>query len=278
MYVWKQKLKIIYPGGGAPKNFDSIPFVNVDTSTVAGLSRGQQLGVARSGMADVIVTPLIYEADSLFSLNKGRLFAIFRHPIDRATDMFYYTKMAHWESTYSPEIGAMSISQYANSHLVQNNWMTRQLSGILDGELTQAHLQAALEVLRTRILVGLYTEMDASLNRFEQYFGWTYRIDPQNQEGCRTRFVRRGIVHPQRRRKELDEDTEAFAAIYWQNQMDLEIYDYAVMLFREQDEFVVGIPDDARNVDATCCRCDVSKVEITLLFFTSAMNDLSLCI
>lgn len=70
---------------------DGSPFVNTDTTTLAGLKRAKQLNLGQSELADVIVVQHLYEAESLFDdEHRGRLFAMFRHPIDRALSMFYY--------------------------------------------------------------------------------------------------------------------------------------------------------------------------------------------
>jgi hypothetical protein len=89
--AYSQKLSIVRVGGDATKGEVSSRFVNVDTSTVEGLQRAKKLGLAQSGKLNAIYTPLIYEANDLFDEgHQGRLFAIFRHPIDRAISIFRY--------------------------------------------------------------------------------------------------------------------------------------------------------------------------------------------
>jgi hypothetical protein len=86
-----QKLSIVRVGGDAAKGEVSSRFVNVDTSTVEGLQRAKKLGLAQSGKVNAIYTPLIFDANDLFDDDhKGRMFAIFRHPIDRAISIFRY--------------------------------------------------------------------------------------------------------------------------------------------------------------------------------------------
>ena len=99
-----QEIAIVYPGGG-PKGQDRSPFVNVDTITVGGILRASEMGFADSGLADAVITPLLYEANALFTPTaKGRLFTVFRHPVERAISMFYYLQIAHWEPTYDPSL------------------------------------------------------------------------------------------------------------------------------------------------------------------------------
>jgi len=73
------------------------PFVNVDTTKIPGIERAKSLGLAESNLADFIVSPHIRELEQIFTPKaRGRLFGIFRHPVDRAVSMFYYTQIAHW--------------------------------------------------------------------------------------------------------------------------------------------------------------------------------------
>ena len=56
-----------------------VQYVNIDTSTHEGIERARNLGLASSGLADVVLSPLLHEASSLFNLNtKGRLFTMVR--------------------------------------------------------------------------------------------------------------------------------------------------------------------------------------------------------
>ena len=80
---------------GDERNRDgSTPFINVDTTTVEGLHRAKRLGLAQCGLARAIVIRHVFESDILFdSKHKGRLFAVFRHPVDRQVSLFNYLKI-----------------------------------------------------------------------------------------------------------------------------------------------------------------------------------------
>jgi len=70
-------------------------FINVDTSTKDGIARAKRLGLAESGLADIIVSPLFPEITDLMNeRNKGRVFTMMRHPIERAASMFYYLQVS----------------------------------------------------------------------------------------------------------------------------------------------------------------------------------------
>merc|ERR1719491_254386 len=86
--------------------------VNVDTTIKKGIIRAKELGLVQSHTTDVIFTmepnfagQNLYDED-----NKGRLLALFRHPVDRAVSMFYYLQTATWEKTYSPDWADMSVT------------------------------------------------------------------------------------------------------------------------------------------------------------------------
>jgi hypothetical protein len=91
------EIAVVYPKAPGGVTDDRSPFVNVDVSTVAGIERAAKMGFADAGLAGCVVSPFLYEANSLFTPTaKGRLFAVFRDPVDRAISMFYYIQVATW--------------------------------------------------------------------------------------------------------------------------------------------------------------------------------------
>jgi len=216
------------------------------------------MGFADSGLADAVVTPFIYESNDLFTPTaKGRLFTVFRHPIDRAISLFYYLQVADWEPTYDPELVNWTLEQYAVSDKCENNWLTRQLSNQLDGDLSDEHVQKAMEVIRRKFLVGLMTQMPATMLRLERFFRWTYHVNPANQEDCRENLLGgKGSNSNAKNKKSKpvpgDVDYDLLAA---QNQYDLQLYGYIEALFGEQEQFVADVPEDIRNIGSTCCKC-----------------------
>ena len=250
---WKE-IAVVYPGGG-PDGQDRSPFVNVDTTTVEGIKRAKKMGFADSGLADAVVTPFIYESNQLFTPTaKGRLFTVFRHPIDRAISMFYYLQVADWEPSYAPELKDWTIEQYAQSDKIENNWMTRQLANKLAGDLSDDDMKLAMEVLRRKFLVGLMTEIEETMERFERFFHWTYHVNPPNQEKCRMQLLGGGS-NKNTKKKKVEEASEAWTLLAYQNNYDLRLYEYIESLFKEQEAFVAHIPEGFRNIDATCCKC-----------------------
>lgn len=91
------EIAVVYPKPPGGVTDDRSPFVNVDTTTPAGIERAAKMGFADANLAGCVVTPFLYESNALFTqTGKGRLFAVFRHPIDRAVSMFYYIQVATW--------------------------------------------------------------------------------------------------------------------------------------------------------------------------------------
>ena len=140
---------IVYPAIPGVADTDRSPFVNIDSTTVAGIQRARDMGFADAQLADVVVSPFVFELNELFTPTaRGRLFSVFRHPIERAVCMFYYIRVADWEPSYKPELKDWTLEQYAVSEVVENNWMTRQLSNKLGGELTDDDLKSAMIYLK----------------------------------------------------------------------------------------------------------------------------------
>ena len=251
------EIAIVYPAVPGGADTDRSPFVNIDSSTVAGIQRAKKMGFADAQLADVVVSPFVFETNDLFTPTaRGRLFSVFRHPIDRAVSMFYYIRVADWEPSYKPELKDWTLEQYAQSDVVENNWMTRQLSNQLAGDLTEDNMNAAMEVVRSKILVGLMSQIESTMSRFEKFFRWTYHVNPTNQEICRAGLMNGGANSNKKNKKPLKEGDPVWDMLAQQNNFDLQLYNYIETLFHEQEAFVAGLPENFRNVNATCCKCD----------------------
>jgi len=251
------EVAIVYPAVPGVADTDRSPFVNIDSTTVAGIARAKQMGFADANLAQLVVSPFVFETNDLFTPTAhGRLFSVFRHPIERAVSMFYYIQVADWEPSYKPELKDWTMEQYATSDIVENNWMTRQLSNQLGGELTEENLNKAMEVVRTKFLVGLMSQIERTMSRVEKFFRMTYHVNPTNQEACRNRLMSGGSNSNSKNKKPFTEEDPAWALLAHQNNFDMPLYSYIELLFEEQDAFVEGIQDEFRKIDGTCCKCD----------------------
>lgn len=250
------EIGVVRPYANPAEGKEGSPFVNVDTTSSEGLVRAKSMRLAESQLAELIVTPLFYEVEDIFtSTHRGRMFTIFRHPMERAMSMFYYIQVADWEASYNPLLAKMSIQEYATSPYVENNWMVRKLSNVDKAvKLSDDHLQVAMDIVRRKILVGLLSKKDESLDRFEKFFGWKFKVKPDNQELCRTVLMDQGAnsnVHADLP----DEGSDAYNALLFHNRWDILLYEYIEDLFMLQEAFVSHLPEGFRLLDATCAKC-----------------------
>jgi hypothetical protein len=233
---------------------DGSKYVNVDTTTPEGIQRASSLGLASSRLADIIVSPYLHpiSSDIFSSSAPGRLFALFRHPVDRALGMYYYLARASWDPLYNPSLAKMSIAEYAKSRYIENNWLTRFLVKKPRGKLTHSDLLLAKKILKFKCLVGLYDNMEASLARFQRYFHWN---DSESEEKvkCTKGIISKGdkvLDHPVSVKEDewdsktdgvIKEDSFTWLAIAKQNKFDIELYEFAKRLFKSQGEIIFNI-------------------------------------
>eukprot|EP00592_Proboscia_alata_P016741 CAMPEP_0194395360 /NCGR_PEP_ID=MMETSP0174-20130528/124378_1 /TAXON_ID=216777 /ORGANISM="Proboscia alata, Strain PI-D3" /LENGTH=619 /DNA_ID=CAMNT_0039191283 /DNA_START=280 /DNA_END=2139 /DNA_ORIENTATION=- len=204
----------------------SISFVNVDTTTVAGLHHAKGLKLAQSPLPHVIFSPLKFDdLKSLFSAgsNQGRLLMMVRHPVLRAISVHYYGG------------SKLSLDEYSKSPEVQNNYLTRFLTGKIGGTLDETHVQTAKDIMAAKFVVGIYHNLDASLQRFEDYFHWKAvgsTVHCRDDAILRAQGLDTGIAHLAEQARE----TEAWTYLSYNNRFDMELYTYSKKLFREQKQ------------------------------------------
>jgi len=162
-------LRIVHANG-------STNHLNVDISTVPGILRAKKLRLVQSHISQLIFSPLFDESTELLfdDENKGIMFAMFRHPVDRVVSLFYYLQKATWEPTYNPSLANMTLLEYVNSPLVEANFVLRSLVNKFTGPLSPADLDLAKEILRRKCIVGIVEEFNDSVQIFEQ----SLRLEP----------------------------------------------------------------------------------------------------
>jgi len=238
---------------------DGIKYVNVDTTTLPGIIRANKLQLSQSHIADIVISPHMHEmAARIFSSDHpARMFALFRHPVDRAIGMYYYLQKATWDSMYNPSLAQMTMEEYAKSQFIENNWVTRFLVHKPSGKLTHSDMLLAKKIIKFKCLVGIYDDIEASLVRFERYFGWGVH-DRAHKHGeipkCRKRFLdlgdRNTLGHPvsvkEGRATETNDGlvkvgSKAWDAIVRQNIFDMELYEFAKQIYKIQGEQIFGV-------------------------------------
>ena len=95
--------------------------------------------------------------------NIARMFVLLRNPLERVISKYYANLTNH-------EVADMTLTQYIRSggRRVENNYLTRSLSGRLGGEVKVYHLDLARELLRRKFVVGLADDFVASVNLFHR--------------------------------------------------------------------------------------------------------------
>jgi len=204
-------------------------FMNVDTTTMDGLQRAKELDLASFPDLHLVVSPFLLKAAELFDDDhRGRIIIMLRNPIERAVSMYYYL------SANDPEgaiLDGMSLEQYANSPMVENNWMTRFLSNQMGGELTEEHEAMAREFLRRKCVIGLLSYKTTSLDRFERYFGW--KVRGQKMEHCHDQLLNWNWSSKNKHPR-IKQGGVVWRSLEESNEFDMRLYNYAVQLFHEQ--------------------------------------------
>lgn len=216
-------------------------YVNVNTASIPGIKHAKEMGLAASGLSDMIVMHRLHEGSELFDgNNRARVFALFRNPVHRAVSMFYYLQKAKWEPTYDPTLADMTLEQYANSNRVEENWVTRFIVHHYTGRLTKEHLEEAKQVMRNKMIVGLLENFQESLKRFELYFDWW---SMNKEKGIATHMVTCQQNHERTAQNKVShpfpsEDDPGYKRLVQLNWADQELYEYAKQLYAEQGVFV----------------------------------------
>ncbi|KAL7551414.1 hypothetical protein ACHAWF_014621 [Thalassiosira exigua] len=244
---------------------DKTQYVNVDMSSTLGIIRASHLGLSSSRLADVIISPRFGDvARLIFTVDHpGRMFALFRHPVDRAIGMYYYLARASWDPQYNPSLSQMSIEQYARSKYIENNWLTRFLVGKPGGKLHHSDMLMAKKIIKFKCLVGLYDDIEVSMARFQRYFGWNFNDSPEGKAEivrCRSEAVKRGdklvLGHPISIKGDsrygssilnpsvVTEGSAAWNAIVRMNKFDMELYGYARKIYLLQGEQIFDVVGD----------------------------------
>jgi len=214
--------------------FDGHKYVNVDTTSIEGLHRSSNLGLAASKLADMMSSSYFEDAGMLFDLeHKGRAMTIFRHPIERAVSHYYFATRS--DSAYIDP--SVTLEDYAQGNGIENNWVCRFLTGKMEGEITKEHLDQAKEILRRNFLVGFLNDGEESIYRIMKYYDWTFDSDEtkrMQQEDCI-----KDLLKQKTNANEVEYDvpkrgSQANALIKWQTQFDIKLYEYAEKLFEDQ--------------------------------------------
>jgi hypothetical protein len=136
----------------------------------------------------IFTSDVNFAADHLFDpAHRGRIFALFRNPVDRSVSKFYYLQTATWERTYRPEWQGMGVLEWAEKHNQDENFIVKKIAGKKLSEIADiTDLVTAKEIIRRYFIVGLMNEMEESLRRFNIILGLDYT--GEGGEMCKDQF------------------------------------------------------------------------------------------
>lgn len=175
----------------------------------------------------------IYEASKAFTpSNLGKVFTVMKNPVYAVVDRYQ-----HMISTIAPQAMNVSFLEYIESPYVEDNMMTRALTGKLTpfgGEakdIRQKDLDNAIEILRQKCLVGLYHKINDFFVRLDNYLQWELRNRDMAQ--CRESVLltfnneNSNVLYP-------PEGSSLWRIIAKKNRFDMQLFRVAEVLFEEQ--------------------------------------------
>jgi hypothetical protein len=207
----------------------SATYVNVDCSSPEGVDRGIAHDLAKSDIADIFYSHDPYDIARLFAPPMevyGRGVVMIRNPIRRAFATFKRLQIKR------PDIVQdMTLEQFATSHHLQDNFLTRTLSRNMDGPLTETDINLAKEVLKRKFVVGLYDHFEDSVRRFEAFFGWKLG---ESINSCQSEAIEKEMNLGYNDFGTLSYDS-AYSAIAEKLRADLELFKFAEYLYKYQE-------------------------------------------
>jgi hypothetical protein len=212
------------------KNGDK--YWNVDLSTPEGIVKAKDLQLAYQPQARVLVSPHLYEVSAhlLNDQYRGRVFIMFRHPVERLVSLFYYLEKE--DKLPSNTVTLQDFVKH-NATSLNHNMITRQLCHKVGyGDvLTRDDEKLARRVLRDKVVIGLLSEKGESLRRLEQTFQWS--VDRPKVEHCHERLM--NWDWPLKNKHiALSPEKEVYKSMERRNAFDMRLYAYAHVLFRQQ--------------------------------------------
>eukprot|EP00584_Thalassiosira_punctigera_P020515 CAMPEP_0172558010 /NCGR_PEP_ID=MMETSP1067-20121228/76645_1 /TAXON_ID=265564 ORGANISM="Thalassiosira punctigera, Strain Tpunct2005C2" /NCGR_SAMPLE_ID=MMETSP1067 /ASSEMBLY_ACC=CAM_ASM_000444 /LENGTH=350 /DNA_ID=CAMNT_0013347249 /DNA_START=34 /DNA_END=1086 /DNA_ORIENTATION=+ len=217
-------------------------FVNVDTTNRPGIDRAKQMGLVPSGLVDIIVTSEPkYAIENLFDgTHKGRVLALFRHPVDRLVSKFFYLREATWEKQYRPQWKRMGVLEFAKQRNTDNNYMVKKLAALrVNDAATEEDLRIAMRTIKKRFIVGLVDHMAESVHRFNIVLG----IDESQKENrkCMEHFLHDSVgarKHKSKSNPKVEPGSATWNAFAKRNSLDIRLYEFVVELFSQQKEII----------------------------------------
>lgn len=103
--------------------------------------------------------------------------------------------------------------------------------------LLDRDLAIAKEILKRKFLVGLFDHLEASIIRFETFFGWKIG---DAAHACQQNEINQAFAKPYNNAVIPQENADVMSALEGKNQMDLMVYEYARFLYDYQGHVLFG--------------------------------------
>lgn len=163
---------------------------------------------------------------------------LFRHPVKRAIDLFFYRqKMVNDPKNFLGEDATMTLMDYAGSRHHVENYVVRTLVDKIGTNVVPGDVEKAKHILRRKFIVGIAEEkfFDVSVVRFEKYFKWWESkgvMTNMTTNHCHHDVIKKGGhfgSHPK-----FNKDSPEYKKLMSRNWADMELYVWAKGLFKRQ--------------------------------------------
>ena len=118
------------------------------------------------------------------------------------------------------------------SDLVDENLLTRSLSGNMEEDVTQEDLDVAIKVMSKKCLIGLYTRLNEFMSRLDQLIRWQKHMSEEMMQ-CRHTILTTAYddymksMYP-------TEGSDLWKALEDKNKFDIQLFQFAEELFDDQ--------------------------------------------
>ena len=212
--------------------------INVDLSSRNGIVNAKNLGLLSHHLSekgaipkpDIIFSTLFYYVSVILMSrhNRGRLFALFRDPIERAASRFESLKVMNkaWEN--------ISIEQWATQEAPgENNWMVRSLVGKgAEDKVYLSDLELAKVVVRSKFIVGLTDRYMESLHRFNVLLN----VDENGARAKECLQSHEAAYNSKKPSVQVEKGSPTYVTLKSANFLDVMLYQYIEELFGSQAE------------------------------------------
>ena len=196
-------------------------------TTISGLQRAKRLGLAQSRLADLIYSENFQHVADLFDVKyQGRAFTFMRDPIERCLSLY--------QSLSSRKSFQMTLGEFAQSELIIDNYMVRQLTGKENARLDERDLNIAKEILGKRVVIGLTSDPAGSFKRFQIFFGWKLSF---SQEKCANALLLKDWAKKGNQLQVMG-GGKTMKLLRNVNEYDMELYAFAKELYQHQGRLI----------------------------------------